>query len=108
MVKLSDGVMGHHHKQFSTQWVTEITQLLFVLLINTEHFIFKNFMWRAVHSSPLVDGAYHSHINVPLASLLLSRLGRVACSLWAAEGWGEKGLSLVLNVFQVCEQVRFH
>lgn len=25
MVKLSGGVMGHHHEQFSTQWVTEIT-----------------------------------------------------------------------------------
>lgn len=33
MVKLRDGLMGHHHKQFSTQWVIEITTV-------TVHFIY--------------------------------------------------------------------
>lgn len=55
-------------------------------------------MWRAVHTSPLVDGAYHSHISVPIASLLLSRLSRVACRLWTAEGWARKGTLLAIEL----------
>lgn len=43
MVKLRDGVMERHHKQFSTQEVMNITTV-FVLFICIEHFVFKELL----------------------------------------------------------------